>query len=67
MSERMPEDMSEKDAKKYFKKGRQKIYQTRMLEDMPERMSIETLENMSEKDVRRYVRKNVRIGCQKRC
>ena len=49
----MPEDMSEKDVKKYVGKGCQKICQTRTSEDMPERMSIDMSEHMSDK---KYVR-----------
>ena len=55
----MLEDMSEKDIKKYVRKGYEKIYQTRMSEDTPERMSIEMLLNVSDKNVKRYVRGNV--------
>ena len=55
----MPEDMSEKDVKKYVGKGCQKICQTRMSEDAPERMSIEMSELMSDKNVKRYVRGSV--------
>ena len=51
----MPEDMSEKDVKKYVGKGCQKICQTRMSEDAPERMSIEMSEHMSDKNVKRCV------------
>ena len=50
----MPEDMSEKDVKKYVGKGCQKICQTRMSEDAPERMSIEMSEHLSDKNVKRY-------------
>ena len=55
----MPEDMSEKDVKKYVGKGCRKICQTRMSEDAPERMSIEMSEYMSDKNVKRYVRGSV--------
>ena len=57
----MPEDMSEKDIKKYVGQGYQKIWQTRMSEDAPKRMSIEMSEHMSDKNVKRYVRGNVNI------
>ena len=69
MLERMPEDILEKDIKKYIGKGYQKIYQARMLEDAPERMSIEMSEHMSDKNVKRYVRgsvnRNIRIMLNK--
>ena len=55
----MPEDMSEEDVKTYVGKGCQKICQTRMSEDAPERMSIEMSEHMSDKNVKRYVRGSV--------
>ena len=55
----MSEDMSEKDVKKYIGKGCQKICQTRMPEDAPERMSIEISEHMPDKNVKRYVRGSV--------
>ena len=55
----MPEDMSEKDVQKYVGKGCQKICQTRMSEDAPERMSIEMSEYMSDKNVKRYVRGSI--------
>ena len=58
-SERMPEDMSEKDVKKYVGKGCQKICQIRMSEDALERMSTETSNYMSDKNVKRYVRGSV--------
>ena len=52
----MPEDMSEKDVKKYVGKGCRKIGQIRMSEDTPERMSINISEHMSVKNIKRYVR-----------
>ena len=55
----MPEDMVEKDIKKYVGKGCQKICQTRMSEDAPERMSIEMSEHILDKNVKRYVRGNI--------
>ena len=64
---------------KYVGKGCQKICQTRMSEDMPERMSIDMSEhmsdknckrcvrNMSDKTVKTYVTRIVRQECQKIC
>ena len=55
----MSEDMSEKDVKKYVRKGCQEICQTRIIEDISERTLIEMWENMADKNVKKYVRGNV--------
>ena len=55
----MPEDMLEKDVKKYIGKRCQTICQTRILEDMPERILVEISENILDKNVKRYIKRNV--------
>ena len=55
----MPEDMLEKDVKKYIRKGWQTICQTRISEDVPQRISEEISEHISDKNVKRYIRGSV--------
>ena len=52
----MTGDMLEKDVKKYIGTGCQKIWQTRILEDTPERMLIDMSEHISDKNGKKYIR-----------